>query len=194
MRMSDSERNIVTLWKERAEIDYVSLFMPLWLSLDAWMRDRYIEDTDRIRLELFKQGGHEIFEEFFTLLFDDSTVANIFRGNLAELHRALEDAKIPYEKDKNNFISFSCVRDAKTGRKTHYINLLEKAETEQEDKIILAEDIFLTNDESMVFGGFIEILYQIRCALFHGDLKPDEANKRVIKQLYLVMVEIMKRV
>ncbi|MFC1676329.1 hypothetical protein ACFL3G_04615 [Planctomycetota bacterium] len=188
--MPDSEKNIVTLWKERAEIDYMSLFMPLWLSLDAWMRDRYTEDTDRKRLELFKQGGHEIFEEYFALLFDDDDRAKAFRGNLAELHRALEDAKIHYNKDMRKFISFSYIRVTKA----RYINLLEKTETEEENKIELAEDIFIINDESMVFSGFIEILYQIRCVLFHGDLKPDEANKRVIKQLYLIMLEVMKRV
>jgi len=190
--MSDSE-NIV-LWKKKSEIDYISLFVPLWFSLDAWMRDRYTEDTDRNRLNLFKQGGHKIFEEFFSLLFGDDTRAKSFRGNLADLHKSLENAKIPYDKEKSKFISFTCVRDYQYGSKAQYINLLEKDETEEENKIELTEVIFIANDESIVFRGFIEILYQIRCVLFHGDLKPNTENERVIKQLYLILVEIMKKV
>ena len=190
--MSDSEN--IALWKKKSEIDYISLFVPLWLSLDAWMRDRYIEDTDRKRLNLFKQGGHKIFEEFFTLLFGEDIRSRTFQGDLAELHRALISANITYSKDREKFISFSCALDVQEGGRTRYIDLLEKEETEEEDKITLAEGLFIVNDVSVVFLGFIEILYEIRCALFHGDLKPNEVNERVIKQLYLITVEITRRV
>lgn len=191
MRMSDSEN--ITLWKKKSEIDYISLFVPLWLSLDAWMRDRYNENTDRQRLELFKQGSHKISDEFFTLLFDnDDARAKAFQGNLAELHKALENAKIPYDKDKKKFISFSCVRDDQNESEEQYINLLK--EEKQKNKIELVEGIWLDDEKAKLFRGFIEILYQIRCALFHGDLKPTTENERVVKQLYLITVEIMKRV
>lgn len=186
--MSDSEN--IALWKKKSEIDYTSLFVPLWLSLDAWMRDRYSEDTDRKRLELFKQGSHKISDDFFILLFDSNDArAKAFQGNLAELHKALENANMPY---KDKFISFACIPDGRKDDEDQYINLLK--EERQQNKIELVEGIWLDDDKSIVFRGFIEILYQIRCALFHGDLKPNEANERVIKQLYLITVEIMKRV
>ena len=37
-----SSKNI-SLWKKKAEIDYIPIFMSLWLSLNAWMRDRIKE-------------------------------------------------------------------------------------------------------------------------------------------------------
>ncbi len=184
--MSDSEN--IALWKKKSEIEYIALFVPLWLSLNAWMRDRYNEDTDRKRLELFKHGGHKIYDEFFTLLFDsDDARSKAFQGNLAELHKALKNANIPCN---DKFISFACIPDDRDG--DQYINLLK--DEGQQNKIELAEGIWLDNDKPKLFRGFVEILYRIRCALFHGDLKPTAENERVIKQLYLITVEIMKRV
>jgi hypothetical protein len=189
--MSDSEN--IALWKKKSEIDYTSLFVPLWLSLDAWMRDRYTEKSDRKRLELFKRGEHKISNDFFTLLFDNNDArAKAFQGNLAELHKALENAKISYDNDRDKYISFSCVRVDQNGGELQYINLLK--EERQQNKVELVEGLWVDDDKSKLFRGFMEILYQIRCALFHGDLKPNEANERVIKQLYLITVEIMKRV
>jgi len=190
--MSDSEN--IHLWKKKAEIDYIFLFVPLWLALDAWMRDRYGEDTDRKKLELLKQGGNKIYDDFTTLLFvNDDDRAKAFQRDFAKLHRALETAHIPYPHDNKKVISFSEARFVSASGKADYIKLVDKDRREEGD-IELGVGIFLCNDESMVFHSFIEILYQIRCALFHGDLKPNAENERVIKQLYLLTIEIMKRV
>jgi len=190
--MSDSEN--ITLWKKKAEIEYIPLFIPLWLSLDAWMRDRYTERADRKRLEMFKRGEHKIADEFYELLFDeDNARAKAFQGNLAELHKALIDAAIPYNKEQGMYISFSCIRvDKNNNGNLEYISLIKNKR--QKNRIELIEGVYFTNEKDKLFAGFIEILYQIRCALFHGDLKPNSENERVIKLLYLVTTEITKKV
>ena len=38
--MSASE--IIARWKQKSKIDHIPLFISLWLSLNAWMKDRII--------------------------------------------------------------------------------------------------------------------------------------------------------
>ena len=84
-------------WKNRAEIDYIPLFISLWLSLNAWMRDRFHKaDKDRERMELLKGGGHKLSERFAELIHAKDSNGTTFRGSFGELQRALSNAHIPY--------------------------------------------------------------------------------------------------
>lgn len=124
-----SNIEIIKLWRQRAEIDYVNLFIPLWLSLIAWIKDGYKDSTkksgknkdyERHQIEWFKSGGHELSERFIYLMTDtndnkqhiDKEIA-IFRGYFVELHRAFENADITFnrppkdlKKEINQKVSF----------------------------------------------------------------------------------------
>ena len=60
--MSSSEN--ISLWKKKAKIDYIPIFMSLWLSLNAWMRDRIREKTDRKIVNYLKSNGLDLKDKF----------------------------------------------------------------------------------------------------------------------------------
>ena len=73
---------------------------------------------------------------------------------------------------------------------------IEQAAIEQEvieQKVIkLDDDVWVEGDTQRLFKAYIEIVYQVRCNLFHGDLVPDAENHRVIRLLYLTLFMTME--
>ena len=192
-------------WKEKAEIDYIPLFISLWLSFNAWMEEIYkeleeidkVQDQevrdgqvqDRYKLNLLKRNRHQLFAKFDELIHTQEIDGVRFRGNFGELHRALVDARIPYRDCVNEIISLgSCP----ITRERFFESVLK--EKGQRDKIEIGETLWIEDDTERVFAAYIEILYQIRCELLHGRLEPSPANERVMKQLYLTLSMIMEHV
>lgn len=104
-----SMSQIISRWKEKAEIDYFPVFISLWLSLNAWMKDRRLGNDDRCRLNKLKKERHLLFDKFTELIYSQDAKGSSFRGNFAELHRALENARVHYNQLPNEIISFySC--------------------------------------------------------------------------------------
>ena len=94
-----SNPEIIKLWKEKAEIDYIPPFMSLWVSLDAWMKNRFNLSKDRDELEELKRSGSSLFNKFSELIDGDNINGILFRSYFAELHRALLNAHIPYQQE-----------------------------------------------------------------------------------------------
>lgn len=189
--MSTSEN--ISLWKKRAEIDYIPPFISLWLSLNAWMRDRYRPEKDREMLELLKGGGNTLSDRFAELIHASDSSGSAFRGSIGELHRALLNAHIPYDNRwPGEIISFaSCPISWNDGLPDLESVLKTK---NQRDKIPIDDDLWFEKDAGRLFAAYMEIVYQIRCALFHGHLAPIPDNVRVIRQLYFTLSMIMERI
>ena len=190
--MSTAEN--ISLWKKKAEIDYIPLFMSLWLSFNAWAKDRFRAVRDREFINLCKSGEHPLSSKFSGLMHADDASGNRFRGNLAELHRALENADIRYTNKQwnNKKVSFSnCIIDWANGS-PEFVSILKSKH--QQSKIRIDEGLWVENDNNRLFAAYIEILYQVRCALFHGNLPPISENERVIRGLYLTLLMIMEQV
>ena len=195
--MSTSE--IISLWKQKSDIDYMPLFISLWFALNAWMKDRFEEERDRDNLNLLKHTNHALSNKFAVLIGDQDTNINSFRWNFGELHRSLENANILYDnkwKDLNNWqgkiISFGSCPITWKGKSSELESVLKRER--QWRKIKLGDNLWVENDTQRLFAAYMEIVYQIRCALFHGDIAPTPDNERVIKQLYLTLSMIMERV
>ena len=189
--MSNSEN--ISLWKKKAEIDYIPLFMALWLSLNAWLRDRYDNKNDRRLVDLLKTSDSLLKSEFAELMHQNNARAIRFKGNFAELFRALNDADIRYTRSnlqgekisfENSIIEWSDNPIPETIRKTKY----------QKNKTKLDENLWIDEDGNRQFAAYIETVYQIRCVLFHGNLSPTPANERVIEALFVTLELIMKKV
>lgn len=189
--MSVSEN--ISLWKKKSEVDYITLFIPLWLALNAWMKDKYEEiSKDRHLIDKLKSSQtSNLGHKFAKLIVND----NVFKAQFFELHRSLENANLEYDKNYDNYnkkISFTnCIIDWKNG--SPHFNSMIKTKG-QHDKIKLGDNFFVTNNRAELFASYIENLYQIRCLLFHGRLKPSPENEKVIKQLYLTLSMIMYEV
>ena len=162
--MSTSEN--ISLWKKKSEIDYMPLFISLWFSLNAWMRDRFDETRDRRRLELLKRGGHSLSDQFSELVRGNNARSNRFKGSFGELHRALLNANIPYE-DRQIIVSFeSCAIDWNNGQPI--FESVIKGNTEQ-NKLEIDSGLWVDNNTERLFGAYMEVVYQIRSALFHTE-------------------------
>lgn len=190
--MSTSEN--ISLWKKNAEIDYIPPFISLWLSLNAWMRDRYIANKDREMLELLKGGvgRNTLLDRFAELIHAEDSNGNRFRGNLGELHRALVSTNISYYKRPKEKVSFdSCIIDWNNGQISFESVIKEK---NQQEKIEIDNNLWFEDNTERLFAAYIEIVYQIRCSLFHGNLAPKPENERVIRPLYLTLSMIMEHI
>ena len=188
--MSTAEN--IAEWKKKADIDYIPLFVSLWFSLNAWMRYRFSEGKDRARLELLKRGGHQLYDTFAGLLRANNAKGNRFSGNLAALHRSLKNAHIPYDKFPNYIVSFeNCVIDWNNG-KPKFESMLKQRRGR--NKLKIDEDLWVENNAERLFAAYMEIVYQIRCSLFHGDLAPVKENEQVIRYLFLTLAMVMENV
>ena len=184
----------ISEWKKRSKIDYFPLFISLWLALNAWMKDRCPGQSDRDRLNSLKLGGYSVSDRFAELLFAGDSNGELFRANLSELHRALDNARIPYDYRRwpNKTISLTnCFTDWNNGNPTFSSVVKRKR---QHNKIQLDDEIYVENDVNNLFAFYVEIVYQIRCVLFHGDLEPNRDNERVITQLHITLSMIMERI
>ena len=197
MTTSRSTSQTISEWKKRAEIDYFPLFMSLWLALNAWMTDRFQESNDRDSLELLKTSTTgQLFQRFSSLLQATDANGSRFKSNLALLHRSLENARIPYDRFPNNTISFGdCITD--WNNRDAQSNLIFGSvlkEQQQRNKLKIDENLWFEDDIELLFSVYIEIVYQIRCSLFHGNLVPNDNNDRVIQQIYLTLSMVMEQI
>ena len=201
-----SNPEIIKLWQEKAEIDYIPPFMSLWVSLNAWMKDSFIYRRERKGVESLKDSAPLLLDKFKELIGAQSINGVLFRGYFGELHRALSNAHIPYKIRPNKIISFECcIIDWNNGDPQFESILIEgeadnlsfetstEADEIMQEPILLDDDLKVENNPERLFAAYIEIVYQIRCALFHGDLAPTpEENKKVIQHLYLTLSMVME--
>ena len=185
--------NNISSWKERAKIDYIPLFISLWLAFNAWIKDRFTSGRDRNLINDCKSISNPLKARFSELMDSDDASGNRFKANLAELHRSLANANIPFERQEwGKHIRFeNSIIEWKDGNPKFESMLKEES---QRSKIQIDERLWVDSDSDKLFAAYIEIVYQVRCSLFHGNLSPNEKNERVIKQLYLTLSMIMENV
>lgn len=118
-----------SFWKEKSEIDYIPLFVFLWLALTVWMKNHFEKETsneeessdrketsnktktsDRNRLDMLKRSGGSLLGAFGRLIIAQNANGERFRAEFGELHDALVGARILYDKDRwpNRTIDFEC--------------------------------------------------------------------------------------
>ena len=188
--MSISEN--ISLWKQKAEIDYFPLFISLWLSLNAWLNYRFDEHTERGRLELLKSQRNPVFDRFSGLILSNYADGGMFKGNLGELHRALVNANIAYEKYPSKIVSLGCCAIDWNNGQPQFESVLKNRSGQ--NKLKLDIGLWVENDPERLFPAYMEIVYQIRCALFHGNIAPTKQNERMIRHLYLTLSAVMEPV
>ncbi|MBI3378144.1 MAG: hypothetical protein HY035_07070 [Nitrospirae bacterium] len=184
-------------WLEKASMDYFSQFMTLWLGFNSWYRSHYseVDKRDRAFIDKLKTdftGRNQVFSRFCNLIADGPIKENLkFKSNLESLHYSLSRASIKYPKGHHNYnVSYETALFDYSQRKTPagYTNLVKLRR--QPDKIKLNE-IFIISDKQKFCACLIEILYQIRCYLFHGHLEPSEVNHEVVKYCYFILWDLM---
>ena len=185
-------------WLSKAEVDYFSQFMALWMGFNSWYRSHYseLDKNDRAFIEKLKSdfaGRNQLYSKFNTLIAEDRIKENLrFKSDLESLHYSLNRTNLSYPKGYcNTGISFESALYDYAQRKNHisYINLIKRSR--QPEKIKL-DEVYIASDAEKVFPCLMEILYQIRCLLFHGNLKPTKENHEVIKYCYFVLLALFQ--
>jgi len=187
----------ISSWKQKSEVDYFSLFVPLWLAFDAWCKDKYGLSDQRRCLEALKNDeiNNKTYHKMKSLLNGNDSMSITFKSHLNQLEEALKSNPIYYEEAGNvrsttTTLSF---KNALTDRSVKkYENLFRTSG--QHNKIEIVPGLYVTDEIQKIYKGYIEILYQVRCYLFHGNLKPDKENERIIKNLYLTLKDLLNEI
>lgn len=186
-------------WMVKADVDYFPQFMTLWLAFNSWYRSHYseIDKNDRAFVEKLKNdlsGRNQAYKKFSELIAEGKIKENLnFKSNLEALWYSLNRTVIKYP---DGFcaqvkISFnSALLDfSKREDRSSYIDLVKRPKQKNKMKL---DEIFITDEKEKVFSCLMEIIYQLRCHLFHGNLDPSDENHEVIKYCYFVLMALMK--
>ena len=187
-------------WMQKANIDYFSPFVSLWLGFNSWFRAHYCEIEPKIdrnyinQLKTDNTARNQTLTNFKNLMAEDKTKENIrFKSDLESLIYSLNrvDLKNPDPSKYKYAIKFetALIDYERKNEVSAYVNL--KKEKGDRGKIQL-DSLYVTDDLNILFAGLIEILYQIRCLLIHGNLEPEEENHEVIKYCYFVLLALMQ--
>lgn len=187
-------------WLAKAEIDYFSPFVSLWLACNSWYNSHYPDagTRDRNKINKIKTDAtmrNHIRVRFKKLISEQSPESTAFKGNVEQFVRALDNAGLQEDNGEAiNFDNASCIPDATreslkiTVKRTTKGNIRSK----YIDRVIDLGTLTVTSDADKLFSGLFEIIYAIRCKLVHGTLEPNEYNHTVVKYAYLVLWDLMQ--
>ncbi|EMK6863934.1 MULTISPECIES: hypothetical protein [Vibrio] len=182
-------------WREKAEVDYFPQLVVLWLSTNAWYRSHYSEITTRKDRDFLNKlrddhsTRNKIYTRFDRLLSSDSTKEHAELINVIEaLSFALNSAQLLWD-ENNTAIGITLTNCLLTPYPKTYGSLVVKKNVAG---IQINKALRLTNNRSVLFNGLLEIIYQVRCQLVHGQLEPSEVNHEVVKQVYFLLHLLMR--
>ena len=177
-------------WRRKSEIDYVPQLLILWLSTNSWYRSHYSDiasKKDRDFLNKLRDDHstrNKLFTRFKKILENDGTKEHVeLNSTIEALSFALNRALLRWdEDDAASAITFeNCLLNPNP--KTYGSLTVNK----QAPGINISKTLKLNDDKSALFNGFLEIIYQVRCQLVHGQLKPDEDSYEAVKRVYLLL-------
>lgn len=187
-------------WLSKAEIDYFSPFVSLWLACNSWYNNHYAEivssDRDRINKIKTDTTPRNLLRKRFKKLLDEQSPAAIaFRSNLEQLSRALDNVEIR-EKENGPIVRFgsaSCIPSAPHESLIVKIKRTTKGKLRKNDinRVIDLGTLTVTSDQDKLFAGVFEMIYQIRCNLVHGTLEPNDFTHNVVKYAYQLLWDLM---
>ncbi|MES2398144.1 MAG: hypothetical protein V4549_19170 [Bacteroidota bacterium] len=195
----------------KAELDYFAPFLSLWLACNSWYRSHYSEltarnnprksPTDRDFIDKIKSdtsGRNHLYTAFKKKI--DSNDRN-FKTNLELLHKALnrlsiKPDKIIYQISFNKLLIDYEKKDQDLG----YINIIRSPKIKKngdvgltdQASVVKLDQIYITSDLSVVFGGVFELIYQIRNQLVHGHLNPEKDEHEMVKYCYMILNDLMR--
>lgn len=204
--MSSNNQDLKKEWFNKARIDYHSPFLMLWLSCNSWYNFHYSLLNDREHINQIKSDTtkqNKLYQEFNDIFNsgDIKKKANLW-NSIEQLHYALIRANLEYSDNNNNIpagyskfnLENALIDFANKANAVAYKNLvIHNAKTKAgklRKKYANAYDLgnlVLIENIPSIFAGLFEIIYQVRCHLVHGSLKPTPENHEVVKYCYLIL-------
>jgi len=181
-------------WRLKAEVDYYPQLVILWLSTNSWYRSHYSEiesKRDRDFLNKLRDDHstrNKLYAQFDSLLQANGTKEHAgLISNIEALYYALHRTGLLWDEEQSSsVITFeNCLS---TQNPKSYGSLAVK---KRASGIRISDTLKLTGDKPALFNGLLEIIYQIRCQLVHGQLEPTDENHEVVKQCYFLLHTLM---
>ena len=191
-------------WFTKSRVDYFSPFVNLWLACNSWYNFHYATlSGDRAHLDVLKTDASKqnvLYRKFNTIFSSaPSKEQKSLFSNLELLHYSLARAEIQPSKWKQPLKFSSMLIDfSNKDDRMGYVNVLideaRKADGSLKANIngIDLGEVVIENDAQKIFAGTLEIIYQSRCMLVHGELEPTDENHEVVKYCYLILHDLMK--
>jgi hypothetical protein len=181
-------------WREKSEVDYFPQLVILWLSTNSWYRSHYSEITTKRDREFLNRlrDDHTTRNKLFARL--DKLLQAAGTKDHAELISTIEALSFALnrslllwdEEDAGSVITFeNCLLTPHP--KTYGSLVVNK----QASGIKISDTLKLTDNKSALFNGFLEIIYQVRCQLVHGQLEPNNDTHETVKQVYFLLRILM---
>lgn len=147
-------------------------------------RDSLPKDTKRWFLEVQKRSNNQTIHR-----------VELFNWSMGELNNNLDFIDIPdREKKKQLTDAFLKINPRKpvtivippVSRKSRLIR------PNNSMTIDAKKHIYFTNDFDLVSKGVVQLLYELRCKLFHGELDPIESNSGIYRFAYEIQKILIK--
>lgn len=99
-------------WLEKADVDYFSAFVKAYIPFNAWLNDHYSGlNSDREKINAVKTTQNTFHDKLESLLQLKDSEGETFRGQLGELHDALERSALVNNGEKITFTDVSFGRN-----------------------------------------------------------------------------------
>lgn len=181
-------------WRAKAEVDYFPQLVILWLSTNSWYRSHYSEMSskqDRTFLNKLRDDHstrNKLYARFDKLLQAADTKEHAeFVSNIEALSFALNRALLLWGEGQSG-CAITLENCLLAVNPKSFGSLVVK---QNATGIRISDKLKLTADKSVLFNGFLEIIYQVRCQLVHGQMEPTDENHEVVKQCYFLLYALM---
>lgn len=157
-------------------------------------RTNQIDDThNQIRYKLDRVRNGNITINVTKTRTGDSSCGEIFQDeyNLEDLREDREFNRLPQYQQRRLISLYEEIIPFES------INLIElnprDNRQEQPDNYSKVGSFNFIENKEKIAQGLIEIMYSLRCVLFHGELNPNESNNEVYKNLYHILFMILQK-
>lgn len=196
-------------WMEKSAIDYFSPFISLWLACNSWYMSHYSDlndqhggnnganDRDFInKLKEDTSGRNHFYRKFEELIDSGGKEGISFRTDIELLHYALDRAALAPDRlgacsFRQAVIDYNDKENPIDLIKSPRINQDGSVHSGDESEIIKLDQIYVTSNRQHCFAGVMEIIYQVRNMLVHGNINPDKDEHDVVKYCYRILWELM---
>lgn len=168
---------------DKSEIEYITPFLKLWMSFNNWYKqDLENIRTDREAINEYKNQG-KVKTEFLRLLNGRSNEDEKFQNALALFVKDVGEC---------NFERFNYPNDL-------FIRNPSERVIQSQSLVFISSSIkeyyFTSDDENRLFENTLEIIYQVRCKLVHGNFDiEDKLFISLVEKSYLILYPIMDRI
>lgn len=177
-------------WYKKAEVDYFSAFMKLWLSFNALYSRMFqgsnFGSNDRKYIEELKNSNNFLKTKFRSLFDEELSEGKEFKVYLIELMRKYDGGLFGGKRISKN----ERLKPQMNGNPLEEISFKEfiHSRSFQLKRTPIGytkiNEMYIRNNADEIWTYYIEVIYMIRNLLIHGGMDPTEENHKIIRICY----------